>query len=82
MCKKNKFGAADLVFGANLIKLGLFIMLDLDNIGNSIFCESLGGDPISLIMVYDHNFDLILQINDKHNTTEAEPFNIVDFIAN
>ena len=56
-------------------------MPGLDNIRNSIFCGSLGGNPISLIMVYDHNFDLILQINDKHNTTKAEPFNIVDFIA-
>ena len=56
-------------------------MPGLDNIGNFIFCDRLGGDPTSFIMVYDHNFDLILQINDKHNTTKAEPFKIVDFIA-
>ena len=56
-------------------------MPGLDNIGNFIFCDRLGGDPTSFIMVYDHNFDLILQINNKHNTTKAEPFNIVDFIA-
>ena len=56
-------------------------MPGLDNIRNFIFCERLGGDPTSLLMVYDHNFYLILQINDKHNTTKAEPFKIVDFIA-